>query len=129
MPRRPVPADRGPEDSRPGAQPGPGWEPVVTRPDPESEQEREAWLDHVAGLDEPFDPEEWYDPEGPPPPGEDELTPEEIAGIRQASADEMLALKAASAGRRGTGSPGPRGFFPASRPARRRASGPGWRWT
>ena len=38
-------------------QAGPGWEPVVTRPDLESEQEREAWLDHVAGLDEPPNPE------------------------------------------------------------------------
>ncbi len=26
-----------------------GWEPVITRPDPVSEQELEAWLDHLAG--------------------------------------------------------------------------------
>ena len=42
----------------------PGWEPVITRPDPMTEEEREAWLDALAGEDEPFDPEEYPDPEG-----------------------------------------------------------------
>ncbi len=67
------------------------WEPVITRPDPMTEEEREAWLDALAGEDEPFDPEEYPDPEGPPPPGEDELTAEEIAGIREATETGMRA--------------------------------------
>ena len=86
----PVPADGGRDDSQPGTPPGPdqdppgagdAWEPVITRPDPMTEEERQAWLD---ALDEPFDPEEYPDPDGPPPPGEDELTAEEIAEIREA---------------------------------------------
>ena len=40
------------------------WEPVITRPDPMTEEEREAWLDALAGEDEPFDAEEYPDPEG-----------------------------------------------------------------
>ena len=55
-----------------------GWEPTVTRPDPMTEEEREAWLDDLA---EPFDPEEYPEPDGPPPPGEDELTAAEVAAI------------------------------------------------
>ena len=37
------------------------WEPVITRPDPMTEEEREAWLDDLA---EPFDPEEYPTPKG-----------------------------------------------------------------
>lgn len=55
-------------------------------PDPRIEQDREAWLDHLADLEEPFHPEEWWDPDGPPPPGEDRLTPEELAGVGLAAA-------------------------------------------
>jgi len=75
-----------------------------------TEEEREAWL--AAEDGEPFDPEEWPDPDGPPPPGQDELTVEEVAGIRAAAADELLALKAASTGRRGPGQPGSARLFP-----------------
>ena len=39
-------------------------EPVITRPDWMAEEEREAWLDALAGEDEPFDPEEYPDPRG-----------------------------------------------------------------
>ena len=69
MPQEPVPADPG-RDETPLGSPSPGgpvpsdWEPVITRPDPMTEEEREAWLD---ALDEPFDPGEYPDPEGPPP--------------------------------------------------------------
>ena len=107
---RPFPVDPGWDESRPGARPGPdrGWEPVITCPDPMTAEEREAWL---AREDEPFDPEEWWDPDGPPP-GEDELTAEEVAEIRAAAADELLALKAASTGRRGPGQPGSARLFP-----------------
>ena len=53
MPQRPAPADPGRGVSRPGAQPEPGpWKPVITRPDPMSREDWEAWL----ALDPP-DPE------------------------------------------------------------------------
>ena len=146
MPQEPAPADPGRDEPRPGdpMQDAPyDWEPVITRPDPMTEEEREAWLDALAGEDEPFDPEEYPDPEGPPPPGEDELTAEEIAGIREATEAEAqaaangarlgatgaLAVIAALAGRRGPGQPGSARRFPASPPAGRRRSAPGWRWT
>ena len=137
MPPGPAPADPGRDESRPGTPPGPdratppgdpvgpGWEPVITRPDPMSEEEREAWLDALAGEDEPFDPEEYPDPDGPPPPGQDELTPGEIAGIGEAAeaeargaangarsgATEALAAIAAYGNRRGPGQPGGRVFL------------------
>ena len=96
------------------------WEPVITRPDPVTEEEREAWLAAPEGEDEAFDPEEYPDPDGPPPPGEDELTPQEVAEIREVTESEeqaaanavrsgttgALAAIAARAGRRGPGQPG-----------------------
>ena len=102
------------------------WEPVITRPDPMTEEEREAWLDALAGEDEAFDPEEYPDPDGPPPPGEDQLTAEEIAGIGEATKAEAraaangarsgatgaLAAVAARAGRRGPGPAGVGGPVP-----------------
>ena len=118
-----------------------GWEPVITRPDPMPAEERQAWLDP---LDEPFDPEEYPDPDGPPPPGEDELTAAELAEIREAvegEAREQLRRPPARAPRRrwprsrrwaaaaARASPARRGSSPASRPARRPRSGAGWRWT
>ncbi len=114
MPPEPAPAERPPP---------PDWEPTITRPDPVTEEEREAWL--AAEEDEPFDPEEWWDPDGPPPPGEDELTPEELAEIEAATTDEMLALKAASAGRRGSGQPGPARLFPGESVSPAGGCGPG----
>jgi hypothetical protein len=71
--------------------------------------EREAWLDRLCQADDdPCDgPQEYWDPEScAPPPGQDELTAEELAGIAEAAADEMLALDAASTGRRGPGAGG-----------------------
>ena len=56
----PVPADPGRDENLPGTPPGPhramppgnpaepDWEPVITRPDPMTEEEREAWLDDLA---------------------------------------------------------------------------------
>jgi len=74
-------------------------------------------------------PSEYWDPEScAPPPGEDELTLAELAGIAVAAAAEMLALDAASTGRRGPGQAGSARCFRASRRARRPGSGPGWRW-
>ena len=136
MPPGPAPADPGREQSQPVTPPAPVqapppaagddvWEPVITRPDPVSEQELEAWLDHMAEQDEPFDPEEYPDPDGPPPPGEDELTAAEIAEVAEVVQAEArgaangaragtagaLALIAALGGRRGPGQPGSAGRF------------------
>ena len=111
----------------------------MTRPDPMTEEEREAWLDDLA---EPFDPEEYPTPRGPPPPGEDELTPGEVAEIREVTEAEAraaangaragttgaLAVIAALAGRRGPGQPGSARGSRASRVAGRRRSAPGWSW-
>jgi hypothetical protein len=112
MPSEPVPADTGWDDD-------PAW----TRPDPVSAEDREAWLDHLAALDDPCAPEEYPDPEDCAPlPGEDQLTREELAEISEAARDlaaaeagtaaEMarlggsLGLIAAAAERRGPGQPG-----------------------
>ena len=95
MPQQPASAD-------PGRDGLPDWEPVITRPDWMTEEEREAWLDALAGEDEPPDPEEYPDPDGAPPPGEDELTAEEIAGIGEAvEAEARAAAQAAASGTAG----------------------------
>ncbi len=143
----PVPADPGRDENLPGAPPGPhlatppgnpaepDWEPVITRPDPMTEEEREAWLDDLA---EPFDPEEYPDPEGPPP-GEDELTSGEVAEIREVTEAEAraaangarsgttgaLAAIAARAGRRGPGQPGSARGFPGESSSRAASFGTG----
>ena len=148
----PAPADPGRDDPRPGTPPGPGqpppsgapaepdWEPVITRPDPIPAGEREAWLDHLAaGDDGPSGPEEYWDPDGPPPPGEDELTAEEIAGIGEATGGVArgaaggarsgtagaLAAIAALGGRRGPGQPGSARVFPGESASRAAAFGTG----
>ena len=114
IPQQPVPADPGPEDSRSGAQPepDPGWAPFAAHPDPRSAEDQQAWLDHLANLDEPLDPEEWWDPDGPPPPGEDGFTPGELAEIGRGAAAEMLAAEVVPAGRRGPGQPGSARLYP-----------------
>jgi Integrase core domain len=86
MPPSPVPAD-------------PGWDedPAWLDRDPMTAAEREAWLDRLCQLDDdPCDaPQEYWDPQScAPPPGQDELTEQELAGIAEAAADEMLALDA-----------------------------------
>ncbi len=123
MPLGPALPMRGRDDSRPGAEPEPDpvWEPVITRPDPMTAAEREAWL---AADDEPPDLEEWDDPDGPPP-GEDELTPEELAEIAQAAGDGMLAIEAATTGRRGPGQAGSARIFPGESSSPAAGFGPG----
>jgi Domain of unknown function (DUF222) len=135
-----APADQGPpgpdEDparrpAEPGGDPSPG-ERAGWWPGEMSEEDREAWLDGLAAegelldLEEDPDPEEYFDPDGPPAPGEDELTAEEIAGIREVMDDQAraaanaarlgttgaLAMIAASSGRRGPGQPGSAQVFP-----------------
>ena len=73
-------------------------------------------------------PGEYWDPEScAPPPGQDELTAGELAGVAEAASDEMLALDAASTGRRGPGQACRRGSSRGSRRAGRPGSVPGWR--
>src|SRR5439155_18006165 len=53
------------------------------------------------------------------------FTPEELAEIRQAAADELLAVKAATTGRRGPGQPGSAGVFPGESASPAAGFGPG----
>jgi hypothetical protein len=110
MPPEPVPAD-------------PGWDEDLAWLD--RDPEWETWLDRAREHDDP--PEEEEDGHLP------ELTPDELAEIKDAAADELLAVEAATTG------PGPPpgetrfGFTPASRDGppgghgtwRLRTAGPG----
>src|SRR5437879_1349596 len=106
MPPSPVPAD-------------PGWDEDLTwlDRDPVTAAEFEASLDRLCERDEG--------------PGEDEdedfepFTAEELAGIDEAAADELLAAKAASTGRRGPGQPGSARVFPGESCSPAAAFGPG----
>ncbi len=103
----PVPAD-------------PGWDEDLAwlDRDPVTAAEFEASLDRLCERDEG--------------PGEDEdenylapLTAEELAEIREAAADELLAAKAASTGRRGPGQPGSARTFPGESSSPAASFGPG----
>jgi len=106
MPAEPVPADPGPEDDL-------AW---LDR-DPMTAGERAASLDRLCEQDEP--------------PGEEEcedyapLTAEELAEVRRAAADDLLAVTAAAAGRRGPGQPGSARVFPGESSSRAAGFGPG----
>ena len=120
MPSVPAPAD-------------PGWGEDPARPDrdPMTAAEREAWLDRLCEQDDdPSDAsQEYWDPEAcAPPPGQDELTAEELAEVREAAADEMLALDAASTGRRGPGQAGSARVFPGESASRAAGFGVGMAW-
>ena len=120
MPSVPAPPD-------PGRDEDPGW---LDR-DPMTAAEREAWLDRLCAQDDdPSDaPQEYWDPEScAPPPGQDELTADELAGIREAAGDEMLALDAASTGRRGPGQAGSARVFPGESDSRAAGFGTGMAW-
>src|SRR5580693_8491314 len=107
MPPSPVPAD-------------PGWDEDLTwlDRDPVTAAEFEASLDRLCERDEG--------------PGEDEddgnfepFTAEELAGIEEAAADELLAVKAATTGRRGPGQPGSARVFPGESCSPAATFGPG----
>src|SRR5690349_9893342 len=120
MPSEPAPAD-------------PGWDedPAWLDRDPMTAADREAWLDRLCAQDDdPFDqPQEYWDPEScAPPPGQDELTGEELTGIAEAAADEMLALDAASTGRRGPGQAGSARVFPGESGSRAAGFGTAMAW-
>ena len=109
MPAEPVPADPGRDDDL-------AW---LDR-DPMTAHEREEWLDRVAEHDEPPEPEEYEDV--------DPLTPEELAEVRQAASDDLLAVAAATTGRRGPGQPGSARIFPGESSSRAAGFGPASRW-
>jgi hypothetical protein len=102
MPPEPVPAD-------------PGWDEDLAWLD--RDPERESWLDRAREHDEPPEPEE-YEHYAP-------LTAEELAEIREAAADELLAVGAATTGRRGPGQPGSARVFPGESSSAAAAFGPG----
>ena len=89
MPPEPVPAD-------------PGWDEDLAWLD--RDPERESWLDRAREHDDPPLEEEYEDHEP--------LTAQELAEIREAAADELLAVEAATTGRRGPGQPGSARVFP-----------------
>ena len=102
MPPEPVPAD-------------PGWDEDLASLD--RDPEREVWLDRAREHDDPPLEEEYAD-YAP-------LTEEELAGIREAAADELLAIEAATTGRRGPGQPGSARVFPGQSSSPAAAFGPG----
>src|SRR5205823_2746161 len=101
-PPEPVPAD-------------PGWDEDLTWLD--RDPERETWLDRAREHDEPP-----VDEEGEYVPG---LTAEELAEIEVAAADELLAVEAATTGRRGPGQPGSARVFPGESASPAAGFGPG----
>src|SRR5215475_14533591 len=104
MSPEPVPAD-------------PGWDEDLAWLD--RDPERETWLDRAREHD---------DPPGPEPEGYQDyasLTEEELAGIEDAAADELLAVETATSGRRGPGQPGSARVFPGQSSSPAAAFGPG----
>ena len=105
-----------PPDPAPAA---PGWDddPAWSRPDPMTAEELEASLDRLCELDEGPGEEEYADVEP--------FTAQELAEISQAAADELLAVEAATTGRRGPGQPGSGRVFPGESSSRAAGFGPG----
>ncbi len=106
------------------------WEPVVTCPDPMTEEEQQALLDAITDDDAPWWLEEGDpDPDDDPPPEDYDLA-EITAQCRQVSEDEGRAaanaarlgatgaLAAIAAARRGPGQPGSARRFPGEYPGR-----------
>jgi hypothetical protein len=103
MPPSSVPAD-------------PGWDEDLAWLD--RDPEREVWLDRARDHDEPPGGDEEYEDYAP-------LTAEELAEIEETAADELLAVKAATTGRRGPGQPGSARTFPGESSSPAGAFGPG----
>ena len=108
MPRQPASAD-------------PGWDDDLAwlDRDPMTAAERQASLDRLCEQDEGYREEE--DEYGDVEP----FTEEELAEIREAAADELLAVEAATTGRRGPGQPGSARVFPGESASPAAAFGPG----
>jgi hypothetical protein len=102
MPPEPVPAD-------------PGWDDDLAWLD--RDPERETWLDRDREHDDPPLEGEYAN--------DTPLTEEELAEIREAAADELLAVEAATTGRRGPDQPGSARVFPGESSGPAAAFGPG----
>ena len=102
MSPEPVPAD-------------PGWDEDLAWLD--RDPERETWLDRAREHDEPPPEAEYADHEP--------LTGQELAEICGAAADELLAVEAATTGRRGPGQRGSARVFPGESASPAAAFGPG----
>src|SRR5689334_24064297 len=111
--RRPMPASPAPAD--PGRDDDLAW---LDR-DPMTAAEREASLDRLCEQDEGHlqDEGEYGDVEP--------FTAEELAEIQAAAADELLAVEAATTGRRGPGQPGSTRVFPGQSSSPAAGFGPG----
>src|SRR5438034_6942579 len=93
----------------------PGWDEDLAWLD--RDPERETWLDRAREHDDPpGEEEDGYLPE---------LTPDELAGIDDAAADELLAVEAAITGRRGPGQPGSARILPGESASPAAGFGPG----
>ena len=99
----------------------PGWDDDLAwlDRDPMTAAERQASLDRLCEQDEGYREEE--DEYGDVEP----FTEEELAEIREAAADELLAVGAATTGRRGPGQPGSARVFPGESASPAAAFGPG----
>jgi hypothetical protein len=106
MPPEPVPADPGRDDDL-------AW---LDR-DPMTAEEREAALDRICEEDEPPELDDYGDYEP--------FTPAELAEIEEAAADELMAVQAATTGRRGPGQPGSARIFPGESASPAAGFGPG----
>jgi len=108
MPASPAPAGPGRDDDL-------AW---LDR-DPMTAAEREASLDRLCEQDEGhLEGEDEYGDFEP-------FTAEELAEIREAAADELLAVEAATTGRRGPGQPGSARVFPGASASPAAGFGPG----
>src|SRR6476646_6891526 len=109
MPASPAPADPGRDDDL-------AW---LNR-DPMTAAEREASLDRLCEQDEGYreDEADRYEEFEP-------FTAGELAEIQAAAADELLAVEAATTGRRGPGQPGSARVFPGESSSTAAAFGPG----
>ena len=94
----------------------PGWDEDLAWLD--RDPEREVWLARAREHDEPPGDDEDYGNFEP-------FSPEELAEIEEAAADELLAVTAATTGRRGPGQPGSARVFPGESASRAAAFGPG----
>ena len=94
---------------------GPGWDEDLAWLD--RDPERDCWLDRAREHDEPPEPDEYEDYAA--------LTEQELAEIRELAADDLLAVEAASTGRRGPGQPGSARVFPGQSSSPAAAFGPG----
>jgi hypothetical protein len=108
MPASPAPADPGRDDDL-------AW---LDR-DPMTAAERQASLDRLCEQDEGYLQEEGEYGDVEP------FTAQELAEISQAAADELLAVEAATTGRRGPGQPGSARIFPGQSSSPAAGFGPG----